>query len=198
MESMSISQIPSNQNPSTINEILEQINSGDKDAFVYLVDSYRDKIITIAFSFGLCGSERDDLIQEGYIALYKAARTYDSSKALFNTYATLCIKRRMINWIEKNVNPSLSSMSISDLDDNDLARMGMIQENFEDTLIAKNEFHELLAKAKSILSEKEFTVFSLYIKGYTNSEICEKIGITKKSCDNSLFRLRTKLKSAKN
>ena len=198
MESMSLSQNQGNQNPQATLEYLEQIKNGNKDAFVFLADSYRDKIITIAFSFGLCGSERDDLIQEGYIALYNAARTYDSSKALFNTYATLCIKRRMINWIEKNVTPTLSSLSISDLDDNDLARMGIVQENFEESLIAKNEIADLLSTAKKILSDKEYLVFSLYIKGYANAEICEKLGITKKSCDNSLFRLRSKLKSAKN
>ena len=198
MESMSLSQNQGNQNPHATLEYLEQIKNGNKDAFVFLADSYRDKIITIAFSFGLCGSERDDLIQEGYIALYNAARTYDSSKALFNTYATLCIKRRMINWIEKNVTPTLSSLSISDLDDNDLARMGIVQENFEESLIAKNEIADLLSTAKKILSDKEYLVFSLYIKGYANAEICEKLGITKKSCDNSLFRLRSKLKSAKN
>ncbi len=179
-------------------EDVEMIKNGNKDAFVFLANSYRDRIISIAFSFGLCGAERDDLIQEGYIALYNAARTYDSSKSQFSTFATLCIKRRMLNWIEKNVNPSLSSMSISDLDDNDLSRIGMIQDNFEDDFILKTEISDLLDKAKSILSENEYKVFSLYIKGYTNDEICKKLGITKKSCDNSLFRLRKKLRSVKN
>ena len=104
----------------------------------------------------------------------------------------------MLNWIEKNVTPTLSSLSISDLDDNDLSRLGVIQENFEDSFIIKSEISDLLDKAKSILSDNEYRVFILYIKGYSNSEICDKLGITKKSCDNSLFRMRKKLKSAKN
>ena len=186
------------QSACTAEELVDIIKKGNKDAFVYLANSYRDRIISIAFSFGLCGAERDDLIQEGYIALYNAARTYDNSRSQFSTFATLCIRHRMLNWIEKNVTPSLSSMSISELDDNDLSRIGMVQENFEDDIILKTEISDLLDKAKTILSETEYKVFCLYIKGYANNEICEKLGITKKSCDNSLFRLRKKLRSAKN
>lgn len=195
---MAISQSSINQNIDKTAQILESVKNGNKDDFVYLADSYRDKIITIAFSFGLCGTERDDLIQEGYIALYKAACCYDSSKSKFNTFATLCIKRRMLNWIEKNITPSLSALSISELDDSDLSRLGVVQENFEDDLIVKSEISDLLSTAKSILSANEYRVFTLYIKGYTNAEICEKLDMTKKSCDNSLFRMRKKLRTAKN
>ena len=177
---------------------IDSIKNGNKDAFVFLADAYRDRIISIAFSFGFCGSERDDLIQEGYIALYNAALTYDSAKAQFSTYATVCIKRRMLNWIEKNVTPTLSSLSLSELDDSDLSRIGMVQDNFEDDIIVKNEIYDLFAKAKVILSDTEYKVFSLYIKGFSNDEICKALDITKKSCDNSLFRMRKKLRSAKN
>lgn len=179
-------------------ELVDMIKKGNNDAFVFLANAYRDRIISIAFSFGLRGSERDDLIQEGYIALYNAAKSFDDSKSQFSTFSNICIKHRMLNWIEKNVTPTLSSLSISDLDDNDLSRLGVIQENFEDSFIIKSEISDLLDKAKSILSDNEYRVFILYIKGYSNSEICDKLGITKKSCDNSLFRMRKKLKSAKN
>ncbi|MBE6570668.1 MAG: sigma-70 family RNA polymerase sigma factor [Ruminococcaceae bacterium] len=188
----------STNNSDKISNFIELIKNGNKDVFVFLADSYRDRIISIAFSFGFCGSERDDLIQEGYIALYNAALTYDSAKAQFSTYATVCIKRRMINWIEKNVTPSLSSLPLSELDDNELSRIGMIQENFEDDFIIKNEIRELFDKAKVILSDTEYKVFSLYIKGFSNDEICKALNITKKSCDNSLFRMRKKLRTAKN
>ena len=179
-------------------EIIELIKNGNKDEFVYLANIYRNKIISCASSFCLNPSERDDLIQEGYIALYNAARTYDESKSRFSTYAAVCIKRRMINWIEKNVNPNLSSLSLSNLDDNELSRIGVVQDGFEDSMIAKNELYDLLDNAHLILSKSEFSVFDLYIKGFTNSEICEQLGISKKSCDNSLFRIRKKLRAAKN
>lgn len=195
---MTHSQNTDNIDADRISEIVKKIQSGNNDSFVYLVDAYRDRIITIAFSFGLSGSERDDLIQEGYIALYNAAKTYDSAKSQFTTYSTICIKRRMINWIEKNITPSLSSMSIADLDDSELSRIGMVQENFENDFIIKSEISDLLNRARNTLSNLEFNVFSLYIKGYTNNEICDKLSITKRSCDNSLFRLRKKLRSAKN
>ena len=187
-----------NSEQDNVLKIIEQIKLGNKDEFVYLANIYRNKIILSAASFCLNASERDDLVQEGYIALYNAARTYNETKSQFSTYAAVCIKRRMINWIEKNINPNLSSVSLSEFDDSELSKIGGVESSFEDNMILKNEVSDLLKNARVLLSDSEHAVFELYIKGYTNAEICERLQITKKSCDNSLFRIRKKLRAIKN
>ncbi len=179
-------------------EIIKKIKNGEKALFVYMADEYRNKIIAAASSLSICESEREDLIQEGYIALYSAICSYDESRgASFSTFANLCIRNRMLNWIEKNMNSSASSYQLSAINETQLTQSGMIEDGFENSVIVKDELHDLLALADKLLSELEKRVFSLYIKGYTNSEICKSLSISRKSCDNTLFRIRTKLRAGK-
>ena len=165
---------------------IDSIKNGNKDAFVFLADAYRDRIISIAFSFGFCGSERDDLIQEGYIALYNAALTYDSAKAQFSTYATVCIKRRMHNWIEKNVTPTLSSLSLSELDDSDLSRIGMVQDNFEDDIIVKNEIYDLFQKQRLFYPTPNIKFFRFISKAFPTTKSAKPL-ISQKNHATILF-----------
>lgn len=180
------------------NELINEIKNGSNELFVYLADKYRGRITAAAASFGLRESERDDLIQEGYIALYSAALAYESNRgASFSTFASHCIRNKMINWIDKNINSDASSLPLSSVDDSSLSKNGIVENDFENSIILKSELNELLHIADSLLSDFEKQIFSLYIKGYTNSEICETLSISRKSCDNALFRIRRKLKDAK-
>ena len=184
-----------NENPA---ELIKGIKDGKSDNFLILVNLFRDKLISIAYSFNLSSSEREDLIQEGYIALYKAALTYDEVKgASFATYFTVCAKRRMINWVEKNIKSGVASLPLSAFDDAELEKIAVSTECVEDDIILKTQISEMIVLANKVLSSNEKSIFDLYIKGYTPNEICDMLDISKKSYDNALFRIRTKLRSAK-
>ena len=87
--------IDSSNSKENLSVLLNDIKNGKSDSFLVLVNLFRNRITSISCSFGLTETEREDLVQEGYIALYKAALTYDSSKgASFQTYVTVCAKRR--------------------------------------------------------------------------------------------------------
>lgn len=179
-------------------ELISGIKNGKPDNFLVLANLFRDKLISIAYSFGLSDTEREDLIQEGYIALYKAALTYDEVKgASFSTYFTVCAKRRMINWVEKNIKSGIASLPLSAFNDTELEKIAVSTECIEDDIILKTQVYELISLADKILSSSEKRIFDLYIKGYTPNEICDMLEISKKSYDNALFRIRTKLRSAK-
>lgn len=179
-------------------ELIARIKSGEKGQFIYLADLYRSVIRTAAASFSPRESERDDLIQEGYIALYNAVCAYDNARgASFSTFAAVCIRNRMRNWIEKSSGTEAAALPLSEVDDSRLAGGGAVQNDFEDAVILKAELNELLAAADKMLSPREKRVFSLYIKGYSNEEICRALAIDRKSCENALFRIRRKLKTAR-
>lgn len=184
-----------NENISTL---VSDIKNGKTDNFLLLVNCYREKIISLAYTFNLSDSEREDLIQEGFIALYRAAITFDENKgASFSTYSLLCAKRRMINWVEKNIKPGFSPIPLSSFEDSELEKLAIASDSVEDDYIMKDRVAEVTTLATKLLSEKEKEIFDLYIKGYSPDEICKFKGIAKKSYDNALFRIRTKLRSAK-
>ncbi|MBR5528620.1 MAG: sigma-70 family RNA polymerase sigma factor [Clostridia bacterium] len=184
-------------NTSQESEIIQHLKSGDKDAFVSLAKIYRDRIGSLAYTFGVNESQRDDLLQEGYITLYYAALSYNKDMSSFSTYATVCIRNRMLNWVIKNVNRVAESLSLSDMDEYSLAKLNAVENDFEDTVILKEEVSDLMKQAKIKLSAHEYEVFDLFAKGYSNPEICDAMGVDRKSCENTLFRIRTKLKALK-
>ena len=58
----------------------------------------------------------------------------------------------------------------------------------------KEDYRNLLENIKKMLSEKELQVLKYYLKGYTYKEISNILGTSEKSIDNSLSRIKSKLK----
>lgn len=193
---------PTERNDKKIDDVnekalLSRICGGDKEAFVELFGLYRVRILGMAKSFGRSESETEDLVQEGSIALYTAVLAYDGSSSKFSTFATLCMRRKMLNWLEKTHNAECRSISVSDLSDEELARRGGVQDTFEDDVAAQNSLEQLFALASKVLSPLEYRVLLLYAKGYGSCAIADKLSIGTKSCENALYRMRVKLRSAR-
>lgn len=183
-------------NVSLYNEkrILTEIKDGNTASFSDLSAYYEKKIAATATSFSLPSSYLDDLMQEGYIALYNAACAFESDYASFKTFCGICIKNRMINWIEKNVNSLYKFLPLSQVDETVISKTSMNSRGFEEQVIIKNQLDTLKVYAEKQLSPLEYKVFNLYLSGYNADEVCKELSITKKNCENALFRLRKKLK----
>lgn len=178
-----------------IDKALSLTKSGDKEAFVLLAEKYRSRIVRIAAGFnGIPKSEREDLMQEGFIALYDAALAYDFSKSKFFTFADVCIRHRMINWIEKNINKTTQALYLSEIGETVLSESGAVQRGFEDGIALVDELESLFSSAEKKLSGFESKIFRLYIKGFSSAEMADELSITKKSCDNAISRIKSKLR----
>ncbi len=173
------------------------IQSGNKSAFASLLSEYMNDIRAIAHSFELSRDKTEDLVQEGSIALYKAAEAYDETRSKFSTFAGLCIRRKMINWVEKNVNPDVSNRSLYDMTDAELLIISALSSDFEETVVEACDIDNVIAQAQLSFSKLESSVFALFVKGFTNDEICTSLHISKKQCENAVFRIRKKLKAAR-
>lgn len=174
--------------------ILSEIKDGNTSSFSDLSDHYHKNIAAAANSFSLPSSYFDDLVQEGYIALYNAACAFESEYSSFRTFCGICIRNRMINWIERNVNPLYKFLPLSQIDETVISKNSMTVQGFEEQVILKNQLDELKIQAEKLLSPFENKVFNLYLLGYNADEVCKELSITKKNCENALFRLRKKLK----
>ena len=82
-------------------ELIKLVHSGDKNALDFLIGKYNDIVSMKANKFFIIGAEKEDMVQEGMIGLYKAIKSFDVEKQnSFKTFANLCIERQLITAIK--------------------------------------------------------------------------------------------------
>ncbi len=181
-----------------------QIN-GNALAQEYLLHKYRNFVRAKARSYFLIGAEREDIIQEGMIGLYKAIRDFKSDRqSSFRAFAELCVTRQIITAIktatrQKHI-PLNSYISLNKPiyeEDSDRTLLDVISgvrvANPEDMVISREEFEDIESKMNSILSDLEWRVLMSYLDGKSYQEIAVDIDRHVKSIDNALQRVKRKL-----
>ncbi len=174
--------------------------SGDISAFEEIARRYEKAIYAIASTFAVPEAERDDLYQEGLIALYRAVCRYDESIASFSTFAKVCIKRAMINWIRDHVSHiGADGKQITEIPLESLEAILAEDSSCgpEEVYISKEALTSLKQEAVKKLSDYEKCVFLLYLEDMDAGEISEALGKSKKSVENALDRIRKKLARGK-
>lgn len=184
--------------------LASKANLGDEKAENEILERYKGLVVKIARSYFILGGEMEDIVQEGMIGLYKAIKGYDKKKnASFKTFATMCIKHQIQSAIKvanaKKNSPLSNSVSLQSFsensDDEDFLPVSLIfQISPDEKVINKENYQNLLENIKKILSDKEFQVLKYYLKGYTYKEISNILETSEKSIDNSLSRIKAKLK----
>lgn len=202
-----------NQYQDIADEILvkEAINNNNNIALECLIDRYKDIVNMKANKFFMVGSEKDDMVQEGYIGLYKAIKSYNDEKQnSFKTFAGVCIERQLITAV-KNSNrqkhiPLNSSISLnatvydSECSDTTILEILDTNKGAEDPLeiITKREYYKSLEKKLyDNLSEFETKVLNLYKNSYSYAMIAEKLDTKVKSVDTAIQRIRKKAQKLK-
>ncbi|MEG0798060.1 MAG: RNA polymerase sporulation sigma factor SigH [Acidaminococcaceae bacterium] len=171
----------------------------------YLLYKYRNFVRAKARSYFLIGAEREDIIQEGMIGLYKAIRDFRSDKlSSFRAFAELCVTRQIITAIktatrQKHI-PLNSYVSLNKPiyeEDSDRTLLDVISgtkvANPEEMVISKEEFIDIENKMNTILSELEWKVLMSYLDGKSYQEIANDLERHIKSIDNALQRVKRKL-----
>ncbi len=188
------------------NELLFLVSESNEEARSELVKKYTGivhkiayKYISLAETFGI---EEKDLVQEGLIGLSKAIDTYDTDKnVLFYTYVTLCIessiKSALRNASKKKHQSLNSSISLDKLYEEEMNINEILKDETSDPsiqLLDKESIDEMLLDSKKVLAPFEYEVFKLKAEGYSNEEIAIKTNKDKKSIENTMFRIKNKLK----
>ena len=186
-------------------EIISYIKNGDLDAQEYIMNKYKTLVKSKARAYFLVGADREDIIQEGMIGLYKAVRDYQPDKnTAFRSFAELCINRQMITAIktagrQKHI-PLNSSVSLNRpvFDEQEEQTYMDILENAEVTspeilFIGQEDKSFIMEHIKEVLSSFENKVLSMYLQGRTYSKIAFLMGKPEKSIDNALQRVKKKI-----
>ena len=185
--------------------VVAYAREGDTMALEYLIHKYKNFVRAKARSYFLIGADREDIIQEGMIGLYKAIRDFRADKlASFRAFAELCITRQIITAIKTatrqkhiplNSYVSLNKPLYDDESDRTLEDIlsGNKVSDPEELVISREEFLDIESKMSEFLSDLEWSVLMLYLEGKSYQEIAEQLSRHVKSIDNALQRVKRKL-----
>lgn len=188
----------------TDEEIAILAREGEESALEYLLVKYKDLVNGKVNKYFMIGAEKEDIIQEGMIGLYKAIKCFDNEKQnSFKSFANLCVERQLITAIKTStrqkhlaLNSYLSlNMSAYD-DDEDTALIDVFNsKTVEDPLdtITKKEYYKFVeSKIDDTLSDFEKQVLQRFAAGDTYVKIAERLDAPVKSVDNAMQRIRKK------
>ena len=200
-----------NYNNMSDDELLELINKKDTDALDFLICKYKDLVNSKVNKYFIIGAEKEDIVQEGLIGLYKAIKDYKPDKQnSFKSFANLCIERQLITAIKSsnrqkpmplNSYLSLNMTAFENEDGNNDTQIVDVLENTViedplDTITKKEYFSSVENVIDSSLSDFEKKVLNRYVQGESYVKIAERLDAPVKSVDNAIQRIRKK--TAKN
>lgn len=185
-------------------DLIQVIKSGDKPALEFLINKYKELVNMKVSKFFMVGAEREDIVQEGLIGLFKAIKSYNPEKQnSFKTFANLCVERQLITAIKTcnrqkhmPLNSYLSLNITAYEEDEDSSLLDIFDANqMEDPLdtITKKEYYQTVENAiDKSLSDFEKQVLNRYMQGESYIQIAEKLDTPVKSIDNAIQRIRKK------
>lgn len=199
-----VSEPQENLDTKTDEQIVAIANDGSISALEHLIYKYKDFVKIKAHSYYIVGADRDDIVQEGMIGLYKAIRTYDMDKASsFKSFADICITRQMITAIKSatrqkhiplNTYVSLSKPTYGEGSSSAMETVGSGRSTDPmELIIGKESMDSIEQKLFGLLTSLEREVLQSYVEGRSYEEIATNLNRRVKSIDNALQRVKRKI-----
>ncbi|WP_232057771.1 RNA polymerase factor sigma-70 [Listeria sp. PSOL-1] len=185
---------------------LDLARHGDTEALEYFFSKYQPIIYWKSTQYFLQGAERDDLIQEAMIGLFKAIRDFNPEKeASFKSFAEICINRQLLSAVKRStrkknfaLNHSISlDTKMTDDDTLDWTLIDVISEEGaetpEDFLIKNEGLIQIASRLKEVTSPFEKEVLQQYLEGKSYFEMAAYFQVKEKAIDNALQRVKRKM-----
>lgn len=189
-------------------EVIGHIRLGNPFGMDHLIEKYKPLVRAKARSYFLVGADREDIVQEGMIGLFKAIRDYRDDKSIpFKMFAEMCITRQIITAVktatrQKHI-PLNSYVSLNKRvfdEESDKMLIEVLSEvsitDPEQLFISKEDYSVIETKMLELLSPFEQEVLSMYLAGIAYQEIARQLDKPVKSVDNALQRLKKKIEKS--
>jgi RNA polymerase sporulation-specific sigma factor len=187
-------------------ELVKAARNGNDTALEFLLEKYKNFVRIKARTYFLIGADREDLIQEGMIGLYKAIRDYNNDKQrCFRSFAEICVTRQIITAIktatrQKHI-PLNSYVSLSKPiyfeEDSERTLVDFLTGNESsdpmELVINGEKMRDINESFSEVLSDLETQVLQLYMDGKSYQEIADDLKRHVKSIDNALQRVKRKM-----
>lgn len=184
--------------------IIQLIHQGNSLALDFLIHKYRNFVRAKSRTYFLIGADKEDIVQEGMIGLYKAIRDFDSDKlSSFKAFAELCITRQIITAVKTSTRqkhiPLNSYVSLDKPvydEESDRTLLDIIAGSRgidpQELLVSREKYADMEFKLTELLSELEKKSLNLYLDGQSYQEISVELRRHVKSIDNALQRVKRK------
>ncbi len=189
-------------------QLVKRAQSGDNESLETILSRYKNLVYSKAKPYFLAGADDEDVIQEGFIGLYKAVKDFDGDRfPFFKVFAGVCVTRHIITAVKaasrKKHAPLNSYVSLdkNTYDENsDITLLDVIAfdelQNPEAIFIDRENVDGMEYKINKALSKLETEVLVLYLEGMSYNEIAQKLGKDTKAVDNAVQRIKKKLENA--
>ena len=170
----------------------------------YIVQRYKNFVRSKARSYFLMGADKEDIIQEGMIGLYKATRDFNQDHEVsFKAFAELCITRQIISAIkgasrQKHI-PLNSYISLNKpaYDDSERTLIEVLEteKNLDpqEVVINREQYALIKEVMEAVLSPLEWDVLRGYMDAKSYQEMAEEHHRSVKSIDKALQRVKKKM-----
>lgn len=190
----------------TDEQIVSRIKEGDEKALSYLLEKYKNLVNVKVGKYFIIGAEKEDIIQEGMIGLFKAIKNFNEEKQnTFKSFANICIERQLITAIKSSNRQkhmplnSYLSLNTAAYDNNEEDSVELIDtfnsktvEDPLETVMKKEYYQEIENAVNKSLSKFEKQVLDRFVKGESYITIAQKLDSPVKSVDNAIQRIRKK------
>jgi RNA polymerase sporulation-specific sigma factor len=189
-------------------QLVKEAQQGSNEALEAILSRYKNLVYSKAKPYFLAGAEDDDIIQEGFIGLYKAVMDFNGDRfPFFKVFAGVCVTRHILTAVKaasrKKHLPLNSYVSLDKNtydEDGDTTLLDVMAFNElqdpEAILIDRENVDGMEYKINKVLSKLELEVLVYYLKGMSYGEIAQKLGKDIKSVDNAVQRIKKKLETA--
>ena len=192
----------------TDEQVVLEVQKGDTQALSYLMNKYKELVNIKVSKYFMVGAERDDIVQEGLIGLFKAIKMFKKDKNnSFKSFANMCIERQLITAIKSSTRQkhmplnsylSLNASAYDNEEENGIELINtldnkMVEDPLE-TVMKKEYYKQIESSIEKSLSTFEKQVLDGYVKGYSYVTIAKKLDSPVKSVDNAIQRIRKREK----
>ncbi len=188
-------------------ELVKEAQQGNNTALEAIITRYKNLVYSKSKPYFLMGADDEDIIQEGFIGLYKAVKDFDGDKfPFFKVFAGVCVTRHILTAVKaasrKKHSPLNSYVSLDKNnydDDSDTKLLDVIAfdelQDPEAILIDRENVNGMEYKINKVLSKLELEVLVCYLENMSYQEIANKLGKDVKAVDNAVQRIKKKLES---
>ena len=186
-------------------ELICRLRAGESSIEEYLLEKYKPFVKSKSRALFLVGGDREDLIQEGMIGLYKSVMANNSIKNdNFANFATMCIHHQVQNAVK--IANSKKNMPLNDYvsiniegkftkdDDTPKIILQATDKGAEELSLDKESETALYKRVKAALNDEQYSILIMYLNGYSYVEMAKKHGVTSKKIDNDIQSIKRKLK----
>ena len=164
------------------NHVVDLIKSRDEAGLVLLKDEYSGLMHYIVTGILSNRNDIEECISDIHIKVWLSIETYNAEKSKFSTWLTTISRNTALNYVKR------SQKNHVELSDETPDKFSL-----EKDILRKEQMKELSQSIRMLSSEEQNIFYRKYYYLQMTAQIAKELGMTERSVEGKLYRLRKKL-----